>query len=290
MLVAEKILVNEIFSPDFITRKENCLIIASSKSDTMLYTYSLPLLTYLNRTGIKGQGADEIQAFPMFCESPESNCLYIWGYTPLTIKKILLDSMGVSMSKDEYRLSKYEAFNCMHIIDDSLFIYYLPDDLTIKKYDLNAQLYLDEIKFKKEDHNESYYYSNRGLVAVNRSNIVYSYLYKKQIDIYDLHTCKKKTVIVDKRKYSTPNWKSHEKPIFYYMNIYAGIKYFYVLCKENDSVNQDNYSLEVFDYDGNPIIRYTFDIAPFLCVIDENRKYIYGYTHKHEDYLIKYKY
>lgn len=172
-LVAEKIFIDKIFFPDFITKKGNHLIIASSKSDTMLYSYALPSLDYLYETGRKGQGPDDIQAFPMFCESPESEYLYIWGYTPLKIKKFSIKQDGQFILKEEFLLSIYETYNNMHIINDSIFIYYLPDDLVLKKYDLKRNEYLDEIKYKKDDHMESYYYSNRGTVAANQSNIIY---------------------------------------------------------------------------------------------------------------------
>ncbi|MDR1115551.1 MAG: TolB-like 6-bladed beta-propeller domain-containing protein [Tannerella sp.] len=291
MLVAEQIRVNEIFSPDFVTKKENCFIIASNRSDTMLYVYSLPSLTCWNRTGTKGQGPEEIQFFPMFCESPGSKYLYVWGYTPLTIKKFKIGDKGKFVTVGEYQLSQYEAFNCMHVIDDSLFVYYLPDELTVKKYNLKTDEYLDEIKWEKEDHAESYYYSNRGLIAVNKSNIVYSYIFKKQIDIYDLHTGQKKAVITDGKKYPKPNVGSRDN-LTCYVNIYAGTDRFYALSRKNGydtSDNQDEYLLEVFDYDGNPIVRYTFDIAPFLFAIDEDNEQIYGYSSQFEDYLLRYK-
>jgi hypothetical protein len=290
LLVAERILINEIFSPDFVTKKENFFIIASSRSDTMLYAYALPSLGCPNRTGTKGQGPDEIQLFPMFCESPGSRYLYVWGYTPLMIKKFTMGDKGEFMAAGEYQLSRYEAFNCMHVIDDSLFVYYLPDELTVKKYDLKTGKYLDEIKWEKDDHAESYYYSNRGLIAVNKSNIVHSYLFKKQIDIYDLHTGRKKAVLTDGKKYPKPDVGSRDNSQ-YYVNIYAGADRFYALSRNNrydTPDNQDEYLLEVFDYDGNPIVRYAFDIAPFLFAIDEDSGQIYGYSSRFEDYLLRY--
>jgi hypothetical protein len=287
LLVAEQIRVDEIFSPDFVTLKKNCLIIASSRSDTMLYAYSLPSLACLNRTGTKGQGPDEIQLFPMFCESPGSNYLHVWGYTPLTIRKFSIGDRGEFVAESEYQLSKYETFNCMHVVDDSLFVYYLPDELAVKKYDLKAKKYLDEIKWEKDDHPESYYWSNRGMIAVNSSNIVYAYFFKKQIDIHDLHTGRRKAVITDGRKYPKPDLGSRDNPV-YYVNMYAGTRQFYALCRENGRNGRDEYSLEVFDYEGNPVIRYTFDTAPFLFAVDEDNGQIYGYSSRHEDDLLKY--
>jgi hypothetical protein len=41
-LKSEKKLLEEIISPEFLTRIDDKLIISSSKSDPMLYVYSLP--------------------------------------------------------------------------------------------------------------------------------------------------------------------------------------------------------------------------------------------------------
>lgn len=174
----------------------------------------------------------------------------------------------------------------------SIFIYYLPDDLTIKKYDLKKNKSLNEIKFKKEDHPESFYYSNRGVIAVNQSNIIYAYLFKRQIDIFDFRTCEKRVTISNGKKYPKPDYRSIEDPTIYYTNVYAGTRYFYVLCRENRNKTEGgeyDYVIEVFDYNGEPVIRYRFDIAPILFVVDENKGYIYGCNWKYEDYLLRYK-
>lgn len=63
---AEKIPVSEMFSPDFVTKSGDYFIISSSRSDTTLFLYKTPSLTFKNATGIKGNGPDEIQMFPMF--------------------------------------------------------------------------------------------------------------------------------------------------------------------------------------------------------------------------------
>lgn len=86
-LFAEKILVNEIYSPDFVTKSGNNFIISSSASDTTLFFYETPSLTFKNATGIKGNGPNEIQTFPMFCHTLDNEFLYIKGYSPFSIKK-----------------------------------------------------------------------------------------------------------------------------------------------------------------------------------------------------------
>ena len=47
--------------------------------------------------------------------------------------------------------------------------------------------------------------------------------------------------------------------------------------------------MEVYDYEGNPIIEYTFDIIPFYLAVDEQNGYIYATNSNYEDYLLRYK-
>jgi hypothetical protein len=288
-LSAEKVVVEEILIPDFITKTKDFLFIASSKSDTVLHTYSLPDLNHQKSDGTHGAGPNEFQAFPMFCESNADSLVYIWGYTPLIIKKYSVNADGDLILEKEHLLNLYESFNNMHIINDSLFIYYLPDNLCIKKHDLSNNKLIDKIDLQKDNHKESYFYSNRGVIAVNDSSIIYAYLFKKQIDIYDLNTMKLRTVIKDNKKYEKPKVGDFENTIQYYTSIVLGEKYFYVLY-HGTSVFMDNKEIiEVYDYEANSIIKYTFDTPPFLFVVDEAAGYIYGYNPKQEDALLKYK-
>jgi hypothetical protein len=288
-LYAEKIPVNEIFSPDFITKSGNYLVISSHKTDTTLFLYNTPSLTFSNSTGRKGSGPDDIGTFPMFCHTTDNKYLYIRGYSPLSVRKISIQPQGSFSFIDEYKLG-YDEYNCMNLIKDSLFIYYTIDELAIKKYDLKNNALLKEIKLKKDDHKESYYYSNRGLVAANDSFVIYPYMYKKQIDIYDVDNLKLMKRMNDGKEYPDVVVYDDKNIIYRYLNVYAGKKYFYVIY---DGHKMDgNYSgrtLEVYDYAGNSIIKYTFDIVPFLFVVDEENGYIYGYNSYYEDFLLKYK-
>lgn len=289
-LLAEKILVNEIYSPNFVAKSGNNFIISSSASDTTLFFYETPSLIFKTATGLKGNGPNEIQTFPMFCHTLDNEFLYIRGYSPLSIKKISIQPDGNLLFVDEYNLDKYDEYNFMNIIKDSLFIYYNSNQLAITKYDLKNKTELDKIKFKKDEHNESYYYSNRGFIAANDSFIVYPYIYKKQIDIYSVENFKLVKRIDDGKRYPKIVINDEDNITWQYFNVYAGKKYFYALHvghKENE--NFFDRTLEVYDYDGNPIIKYTFDIIPFYYAIDEDNGYIYATNAHYEDYLLRYK-
>ena len=289
-LKAEMVEVNEIFSPDFMTLKGNNLVISSSRSkQTMLFVYSVPSLVFKSDFGSKGKGPWEIQLFPMFCESPGSADLYVWGYSPVTIKKISISENGKVGYKGDITLKGYEAFNNMTIIGDSTFVFYLPDALTIKKYDL-VNKKENTITLSEDNHRESYFYSNRGYMVANESTLIYSYLFKKQIDIYDLSTLKLKTRISDDKRYPKPTPGDFSSVIYHYVGLYAGEKYFYALYdgkKWDTEVNRLLF-LEVYDYEGNAIIKYSFDIAPRLFVVDERNSKIYGFNEEYEDNLLRY--
>lgn len=279
-LKSEKEILKETISPDFLTRIDNKLIIASSQSEDMLYVYSLPDLKYLYRTGKKGRGPGEIQFFPMFCESM-NKALYVWGFGKSTICKFDVNQNGELIVNDTIKLPMYEAFNNMHIFNDSLFIYNLSDDLRIVKFDLTTKKYLDNIQMKKDNHNESYYYSNRGVIAANNSFVVFAYLFKKQIDIYRLNDFKLHKIIKGDYKYKKPKVGSSENPE-YYTQIVAGENFFYALCRNNKS-------MEVYDYDGSFVNEFTFDITPSLYAVDEDNKTIYGFANdnKYEPFLLR---
>lgn len=289
-LVAEKIVVNEIFSADFVTQSGDYFIISSSTTDSTLFFYETPSLTFKNASGVKGSGPNEIQTFPMFCHTLDDEYLYIRGYSPLSIKKIKLGHDAHLSFVDEYALDGYDEYNFMNLIKDSLFIYYNSNRLAITKYDLKNKVELDKIEMEKDDHGESSYYSNRGFISANDSFVVYPYLYKKQIDIYAVNDFKLVKRINDGKRYPKVSINDRGNVTYHYFNVYAGKKYFYALYvghKEDDHFFDR--SLEVYDYEGNPIIKYTFDIVPFYFVVDEKNGYIYATNTNYEEYLLRYK-
>ena len=294
-LYAEKILVNEIYSPDGVTKSGNNFIISSSQSDKTIFIYDTPSLTFKSSTGIKGGGPDDIQTFPMFCHTLDDKYLYVRGYSHFSIRKIKIEPDGSFKFIDEYELERSNEYNFMNIVQDSILLYYDNNNLSINKYDLKNKKKIKSIALKKEDHNETYYYSNRGAIAANESFLMFSYLFKKQINIYDIENFKLIKTINDGKKY--PGITVYDQEITYhYLNTYAGKKYFYAMYAgqiiyNNRQIKNDysNQFLEVYDYEGNPIIKYAFDILPFQFVVDEDNGYIYGYNSNYEDYLLRYK-
>ena len=288
-LKAIKHLSSEILFPNFMTITGNILSISSTLSDSMLYHYSLPEMELIENTGSKGNAEDEFSAFPMFCSTPADDALYVWGYKPNSIKKFVVNDQNELEYAQSFAID-YHEFNNMNVVRDSLFIYYDIDNLEIKKHNLHKNVPIDNVQLKKEDHKESYFYSNRGTIAANDSFIVHAYLFKNRIDIYDVKTLELKTVIGNKSQNPNITVGDFNNLRYQYLNVVAAKDCFYVLYsgeKRNDTPK--NNKVEVYDYQGNPISEYKFDIPPAFIVVDEKNQMMYGFNAEYQDYLLSYE-
>ena len=285
---AELVYIAEIIKPDFLTMKGNYLIISSSETDPMIYTYSLPFLTFSKASVNKGRGPGEIPFFPMFCESPGSEMLYISGYTPTSIGRNEIKVDGALLLKEEIQLGRFEARNNMSVVNDSIFIYYNMDDLAIIKCDLNTQKTLDVIPFEHDRHGEPFYFSNRGYPANNENFIVYPYLFKKQIDIYDLKSFKLNKSLKWKVNTQIPIPGDPSVLTYHYSYVYAGENYFYALYGGNKGEKPEDIRLEVFDYAGNPVREYILDVRPAIFAVDEKNAMLYGINYNDTEHFVKY--
>jgi hypothetical protein len=288
-LCADTVYLQNVFDPRFVTLTNGILTLTSYQSSPMLHFYETPSLKYLYSTGIKGGGPYDFQIFPMICQNTGSDTLYIWGYTPMTIKSFSVHKNSLSLVKS-YKLNDYESFNNQHVIRDSIFLYSTSEDISIKKYDLEANVGIGELSFKTDAHGQPLFSEDYGLFTANDSVIVYAYQYKKQIDIYDINSLQLKIRITGKYKYEPPVF-DYTRNVLYYTGIVAGNKYFYVMYRGINSKNVplNNDIIEVFDYDGNPVVKYIFDdITPQIFTVDEINHYIYGYSYNSQDYLLRY--
>ncbi|MCD8093623.1 MAG: hypothetical protein LUF01_12650 [Bacteroides sp.] len=250
----------------------------------MLYQYSLPELNCIDKGGIKGQAENEFQVFPMFCRT-SSDKLYLWGFTPTKIKRFALGKSDGICFEEEYNLANYESFNQMYIVKDSILVYSaIPSEFALKKVNLNTQKELGRITFEPDDHEETFFYKNRGIMAANDSLIIYAYCYKKQIDFYHVDDMKCCLRLVKNNAPVSVTVGDLQHNINYYIDIVAGKYFLYALCQEGDNER----CLEVFDYSGHSIAKYRFDVTPELFDVDERNGILYGYNSNIEDYLLRY--
>ncbi len=89
------------------------------------------------------------------------------------------------------------------------------------------------------------------------------------------------------------NSNNFENVIRRYVNIYVSQKHIYVLYRGRTSLEYKNNGykgdvIEVFDFNGNPVARYSFDKSPVLFAVDEATKKMYGYNSLFEDKILLY--
>ena len=124
-------------------------------------------------------------------------------------------------------------------------------------------------------------------MAANDSVMIYVYLYKNQIDIYDVKDFRLKRRIVGVYKPQKPAFRDEE---LYYLGVIPGDKYFYALFKGERNAEGKNPSntIEVYDYDGNPVALYRFDMPPLYFYPDEKNNCIYATHPACMDTLLRY--
>ncbi|MCC8198051.1 MAG: hypothetical protein LIP06_05585 [Tannerellaceae bacterium] len=289
MLYIEKIEIQSIINPVFITTKSNSLFISSYNTDSIIYVYSIPDLIHKNTIGVKGYGPEDFLDFAMFYGST-NEYLYIYGNDYDKLNKYSITSQKELELKSILNIHNEEYMNQPYIFNDSILIYNaLPADMAIKKYNIEKQAIPDEIRFKNRNYKNLQFTSDRGYVAANDSFIIYSYLYKKQIDIYYTHNMKLKKRIVGKYKKQKIDIKNPNNNKRHYVNLVVGKKFMYALYKIQNDIPSPEYILEIYDYEGNPIIEYHFDLPPLLFCIDEKEEYLYGYRHDEPNQLLRYK-
>ena len=197
----------------------------------MLFVYSAPDLRFVCATGNKGNGPDEFPSIPFLIDS-QTDSIYVFGYGLRYLKSMAVDSAAGVRLTERYALLFHEAFNSMHLLKDSVLVYQtvMPPQYSIKrKYNLRQNEMIGELKMERESPQEELAWDlSRGKMAANDSVIVYVYLYKNQIDLYDLETLELKKRIVGEYKPQQPTFKDEE---LYYVSAFAG-KNIFMLCSK----------------------------------------------------------
>ena len=281
--------VGEVMDPSYMIQKGEYLLVESGQPQKQLFVFTVPDLRFVCATGNKGRGPEEFPVFPTLVES-RTDTFYVFGYAHRHLKSLAVDSAARVHLTECYEIPLHEVFNYMHLIDDSVLLYetvMLPQ-YTVHKYDLKNRKSIDELKIERETpESELTFDTSRGYMAANDSVMIYVYLYKNQIDIYDVKDFRLKRRIVGVYKPQKPAFRDEE---LYYLGVIPGDKYFYALFKGERTEKGENRSntIEVYDYDGNPVALYRFDIPPLYFYPDEKNNCIYATHPSCMDTLLRY--
>ncbi len=287
-LYADSMPTQKIYDNLFLTLSSGKLVVSSFKADTMMHFYSTPALNYLYSAGEKGHGKNEMQSFPTFCRSMNSE-LYVRGFTVNSIRKFsVLDNKLLEKSK--YELFLTDVPNDMYIMNDTMLYY---NDLTnneikcynIRKREINDVFSLSSLYGDKRNHEFLL-----GTLCMNDSLGAYAFQYKHEIVLMkskNLSYVKTVRWKYDNQGDEKVNHTSH--PCLYYTDGYATSNRFYLLCRGANSREKNAcFDIEVYNHDFTPISRYKLDRRIFKFVVDEAHGYLYGFG-KSDDYIYRYK-
>lgn len=288
-LIAEKASIDAVMFPAFMALEQDMLIVSRFKGDSILYFYSRPDLKYLGSAGKTGEGPEEFRIIPQFCSNTSGRLIVSNLGNLLSIKEIEIDSLLRIKIKKDFKFKRHDIKNNMFLKNDSTLFIFDMDILSINRYDFKQGEYTGKISINESDKRATGSFDpDFGYPIYNDSVVIYLYEYKDRLDIYDLEnlTLKKKIVGPGETYIDKVVWKQSN---LYYTIGYAGEKCFYVFNRSRGAT-KDDYTMQTFSYDGEPITEYTFDITPGApFVVDEKNGYIYSFNYQHEDYLLRYK-
>ena len=293
-LIPQKLTVKEVeFKETFdvldMSIVDDYLVVTSSLSDTLIHIYSLPDLKLLNKMGLKGDSPSDL-AFTLLLKGSSKN-IFIGGFNGgRDIREFEMKDKSVNLVKT-FSFSSHEPLNDAYIINDSTIIYNSIFDLVLRKINLINNASFDIHQYSKDDHQESFFYSNKGKMGVNEKSIVYAYFYKDQIDFMDLEG---KLITKIKGRTLSPiiSLDNFDRNYISYVNLYAGKTNFYLLYRGQTHAEYKNNNLkdklEVYNYEGEISREYIFEIPPIIFAVDEKRNVLYGYNGMYKDVLLVY--
>ena len=298
-IIQELMPLQGITCPEKLEIKSHFLIVLNSnREDSLFHIYNLKNHELTSAFGMIGRGPNEFIDTWLF-NTPFSDFLVNDIQNEQVIYQFSINENGGTILKDK-KLPNYilGAMNAA-FINDSL---YVLDDYLLS-HSLQLLTFSDEMPRRSWQHRNPIILNpfidpNHGKVYANNTRIVYCCEYKKQIDFFDIELNILKSI---KFNYNAPEriteGEEHINSSRSYTSSYLGNRYLYAsfrgaTSKEYNDPFFRGTILEVFDLDGNPIVKYHLDgLAPNFFVVDEETFILYGgrYDGEPVDHLLVYK-
>lgn len=275
-----------ILAPEKIFIFNNQIWVFQKKKDKIFDIFDLHTGRYLHSTGTKGQGPDEF-IFPM------ANTISVEGdkFTILdldVIKTIRLDPLGNIETVNAESTFDLLPINGFVKLKDSVFLAFsdcatgtfsdheykrkniVTDDET--KFSLYPEFLSDKI-FEEDQRCQIYY--KYPISNPYRNKIAAFYSFFKFFRIYDYDETMEKQVLVKIPPYSSDNVDDWQKREIYYGPPFATKDYIYVPCGAGE--------IQVWDWNGSPVIQYSLNKTFHTFTVSESHKKIFMVSAREED-------
>lgn len=309
---ADSIAINEILNPEQYTLTKDYALIASPKSNKVMYRYSLPEWEFVDTTFSKGDGPGEVNR-PIFQQSgnPTTNEIWISDPNKSQIRHLSISDDSVSVLKilsssdlgginvgagalynDRYMLtSKVDMTGTKR---EHLFVFDLKDSMRV--VDSIASLSVWDVEIEQSGGNVSVraMVENYGQFKLVGDHIVYSYPLIGTTIIYSISPEGRLTLIKtigNEYTYEQVAAMEFEKEGTEYTSFEkASDKYLYFLYTNSEKVPDPQNpekekakfltrEIRIYDWDMNPVKKLILDKKETnVVLIDELRGEIYGWN------------
>lgn len=296
-LTPELMPLQGITNPIRVEIKHPFLIFQNMKRvDSLFHIYDLAGHEFKSAFGVKGQGPDEFVA-PWLFQAQLSDIL-IGDVSKNLVHRFGINEDGQPVFKGAEQSKHINGINEAAFINDSLYVVdAMYTDPCLHRLTMQDELPRKSWQYRNPDIMDYYIDPNMGNVYANESRIVFCYGYRKQIDFMDIDFNLIKRV---KFKFADPvdvNSQNEGDVKVSYAYSYLSKRYLYALFfgtswHENRARYTCGTFLEVFDLDGNPVIRYRLEgRRPVYFAVDEETFTLYGTGEDGdpEDNLLVYK-
>ena len=277
-----------ILAPEEMFIMNDQIWVFQSKKDTLFDVFALPNCNYLFSTGRKGQGPDEF-IFPIGKTIQTNDS----GFTILDanfIKFVSCQSNGALHITHSIKTFDHLAVNGFIRLNDSLvcaftgcatgssndFEYQMKNLYSKKVIEFSSYPKLTTKEYEGEQRCQIYYKHLTANPNERKMAAFYSFFKYFRIYSYDGVLEKEGFVKIPPYKYQSENVEGWTKRKIYYGKPVATEKYIYVPCMGNE--------IQVWDWNGNPIIQFSLNQTFCTFAVSENRKKIYLISANEDDY------
>lgn len=310
-LIASELSYEAIIRPtDIFVIKDKIILVSSYAQDYYCFIFQKQNLMLLAKTVIKGEGPNEIIVMGNASISQDEKKMYILDNAKKTLFVMDIDSATYTPDykpREYFKLPMDELNPIFSIVclNDSLFAMtgfnsgkYLITMVNNKGRVVNN---IGNLPFSISDRYNPYViYDHKA--AIHPSLEKYAVVFKSYDKLIGIDSTGNQLFeingIDDIKPKSNTNWVDPDKQINAYFNVVSDSNYIYCLYSgQAQAIPAGNtyrglycYKLNIFDWQGNPVIQLNLDKELYAFDVDAKEGIIYGLTPATESQLVAYKF
>lgn len=262
------------------------LIAYEQRKDTLFSFWKLPECQYLFSAGTKGQGPDDfLMLDKVFFET--DNGFKTFEISSNKVKEVKIDSTGRLNLLAEQRLDVEQMpLNRFTFLSDNSYCFLSDNEeyeytLLDKEHHLRSFSPYPKMLDKGKDEDNAFLYNKLLVSKPDGERFAAFYVYIKMLRIYNKDGEMLNELVMDKPVNTVDDGR---RPIYYSQFPSATNQYIYVLDE-----SKDEEKMEVWSWDGTPIIRYLLDKKIDAFAVSEKYNVIYAINKDRDDVIYTYK-